>query len=227
MAATIAGKRTAFDFSFTEPYFLDRDFSAGLDMFHTTRDLQDESSYSQRRTGGGFRFGYPLSENWRQTLRYQLERNEITDVQSDASRFITDQTGQRVTSAISQRLTYDNRDSILFPTEGTYGWLDTELAGLGGDANYISGKIGAIYYYPVADGWVLSTLGEVGSIVGINDKDVKINERYFLGGSTLRGFEQAGVGPRDTVTDDSLGGNNFYRGSVELSFLSGFRTSLV
>lgn len=226
LAATIAGKRTAFDFSFTEPYFLDRDFSAGIDMFHTTRDLQDESSYSQRRTGGGFRFGYPLSENWRQTLRYQLERNEVTDVQEDASRFIADQTGKRVTSAISQRLTFDNRDSILFPTEGTYGWLDTELAGLGGDANYISGKIGAIYYYPVADGWVLSTLGEVGSIVGINDKDVKINERYFLGGSTLRGFEQAGVGPRDTVTDDSLGGNNFYRGSVELSFPLGLPDEL-
>ena len=49
-------------------------------------------------------------------------------------------------------------------------------------------------------------------------EDVEINERFFLGGATLRGFERAGVGPRDSLTDDSLGGNYFYRGAVEMSF---------
>jgi outer membrane protein insertion porin family len=226
LAATIAGERTEFDFAFNEPYFLNRDFLAGFDLFHSTRDFQDESSFDQRRTGGGIRFGYPLSDKWRQLIRYRIERNEVTDVRNEASRFIQDQEGKRITSAFSQRLTFDDRDSTLFPTDGRYAWIDAEFAGVGGDANYISGKVGGIYYYPVADGWVLSGLGEIGSIVGINDKDVKINERYFLGGSTLRGFEQAGVGPRDINTEDSLGGNNFYRGSVELSFPLGLPEEL-
>lgn len=218
LAAVIAGRRTEFDLGFTEPHFLDRDLSAGFDLFHMTRDLQDESSYDQKRTGGGFRFGYPLSERWRQTLGYKIEQNEITDVDSDASRFIRDQEGERVTSAVNQRITYDSRDSTLFPTEGWLYWIDTELAGLGGDAKYISGKTGASYYVPIVDQWIFNLLGEVGGVESYSDADVEINERFFVGGANLRGFERSGIGPRDSTTDDALGGNYFYRASAETTF---------
>ncbi len=103
------------------------------------------------------------------------------------------------------------------PTNGLNAWFDTEYAGLGGDANYVSATLGASYYYPVADRWVFNVTGETGAIHGLSE-DVQINERFFLGGATLRGFERAGVGPRDVLTDDSLGGNFYYRGSAELSF---------
>lgn len=222
LAATIAGSRTEFDLSFTEPYFLDRDLAAGVDLFHITRDQQDESSFDQRRTGGGVRLGYPLSEHWRQTLRYRIEQNEITNVDADASRFIRDQEGQRATSALSQRLTYEDLDSKVFPTDGMNAWFETEVAGLGGDAEYVSGKLGGTYYYPIAKSWTFSLLGEVGAIGGYGDSDVKINERFFLGGTTLRGFAKSGVGPRDLATDDSLGGNTFYRASAEVMFPIGF-----
>jgi outer membrane protein insertion porin family len=222
LASTIAGKRTEFDVSFTEPYFMDRDLSAGIDAFHITRDQQDESSFDQRRTGGGFRFGYPLSDKWRQTWRYRIEQNDITNVKSDASRFIQDQEGSRFTSAISQRIVYDDLDSRVFPTDGLTSWIETELAGVGGDAKYVSGKVGAAYYYPIAKQWTFSTTGEVAAIEGWSDDTVRINERFFLGGDKLRGFDTAGVGPRDLTTDDSLGGNKYYRGSVELRFPIGF-----
>ncbi len=218
-ATTIAGKRTEFDASFTEPYFLDRDMSAGVDAFHVTRDLQDESSYDQRRTGGALRMGYPLSEHMRQSWKYRLESNEIRNVDANASLYIRQQEGKRVTSAVSQRLSYDTRDSIQFPAEGLYSWLDLEGAGLGGDAKYVSGSIGSSYYIPFYDKKVvLNFMGETGAIQGISDEDVRINERYFLGGDNLRGFERGGVGPRDTATNDALGGNYFYRGTAELSF---------
>jgi outer membrane protein insertion porin family len=225
-AATIAGSRTEFDVSFTEPYFLDRDLAAGFDIFHSTKDQQDESSFDQTRTGGALRMGYPLSENLRQTIRYRLENNEITNVDADASRYVQDQEGKRVTSALSQRLDYSDLDSKLYPTDGYTAWLDTEFAGIGGDAEYLLGKIGVGYYYPVADRWVLSTIAETGIIASYGDTDVKINERFFLGGTNLRGFEKAGVGPRDLSTDDSLGGNQFYRGTVELKFPVGLPEDL-
>lgn len=222
-ATTIAGKRTEFDASFTEPYFLDRDLSAGVDAYHVTRDLQDESSYDLRKTGGALRMGYPLSEKWRQGLKYRFDNSEITDIDSRASRFIRDQEGTRITSAVSQRLTYDGRDSTLFPTEGLYSWLDAEVAGLGGDAKYVSGDIGASYYIPVYEkSVILNILGETGAIHGFDNGGVKINERYMLGGDNLRGFEKGGIGPRDAATDDALGGNLYYRGSAELSFPIGF-----
>ncbi len=221
LGTTIAGERTEVDLSFTEPYFLDRDVSAGFDLFHVTRDLQDESSFDQRRTGGALRIGYPWSERWRQTLRVRAERNEITDVQSDASRYVRDQEGQRDTLALSQRLTYDNRDSALFPTEGLMYWLDAEVTGAGGDSKYVSGKTGATYYYPVYDQVVFNLLGEIGAIEGYGGENVAINERYYIGGNNLRGFESAGIGPRDLLSDDALGGQRFYRGTAEISFPTG------
>jgi outer membrane protein insertion porin family len=51
----------------------------------------------------------------------------------------------------------------------------------------------------------------------IND-DLRISNRFFLGGDNLRGFAVGGAGPRDTATDDALGGRYYYTGSLELSF---------
>jgi outer membrane protein insertion porin family len=221
LATVVSGKKSEFDVSFTEPYFLSRDISAGIDAFHMTRDLQDESSYDQQRTGGALRLGYPLSERWRQTAKYRYEVNDVSDVKSNASSFVRSQAGKWKTSAVSQRTTYDNRDSTLFPTDGWLYWLDTEYAGLGGDASYVSGKTGASYYYPVTKTVVFNALGEVGAIEGL-DENVRISERYFVGGNNLRGFERAGIGPRDRVTRDALGGNQFYRTTAELSFPIGF-----
>ena len=218
LSGTVAGKRTEFDGAFTEPHFLDRDLSAGVNAFHLTTNQQTESSFDQKRTGGGFTLGYPLSDRWNQTLRYRAETNDITNVASDASRFIRDQEGTLTTSAFGQRLTYDSRDSKLFPTAGWLYWVDAEVAGAGGDAKYFSGKTGAQFYYPIADEWVFDTLGEVGAISGYSGKNVVISERYFLGAQTLRGFQKAGIGARDSSTGDALGGNYYYRGSAEVSF---------
>jgi outer membrane protein insertion porin family len=227
ISSTIAGKRSDIDFSFTEPYFLDRDLSAGFDLFHMTHDLEDESSYDQRETGAGLNLGYPLSDRWRQTLRYRIENNEIYNVQSDASTYILDQQGTWITSAIGQRLTYDTRDSTLFPTSGFYGWLDTEISGFGGDSHYIQGKLGGSYFYPIADQWVANLLAEGGAMTGYDGVNVRIDERFFLGGDSFRGFEVSGIGPRERDgEEDALGGDYFYRGTAELTFPLGLPQEL-
>ncbi|MCW9039481.1 MAG: BamA/TamA family outer membrane protein, partial [Rhodospirillales bacterium] len=56
-----------------------------------------------------------------------------------------------------------------------------------------------------------------GRILGIG-QDVRLSDRFFLGGDDLRGFATAGVGPRDKGTDDSLGGEWMYAGTAEVSF---------
>lgn len=226
LSTTLSTERNEFDFSFTEPYFLKRDLSAGIDLFHVTRDLQEESSYDSRRSGGGLRLGYPLSKNWRQTLSYLYELNEISDVQPTASVYIRQQEGKRATSMISQGLTYDTRDSKLEPTEGFLWRLNTDLAGLGGRAQFYRVKTTGTYYYQFAPKWVGSILGEAGFVEGWGDETVRINERFYLGGDTLRGFDTSGIGPRDLASDDALGGNRFWRGSAELDFPTGLPEDL-
>lgn len=218
LATTISGRTQDFDLRFTEPYFMDRNFSAGVDLFHTTTDYQDESSYDQKRSGGALRMGYPLSENWRQDLNYTLQNTEISNIPFDASRYIADQSGKRITSSVGQALTYTTLDSRLDPTEGSLMTIQNDVAGLGGDAKYISNKVKAYHYWPLSDDreWIFNVGGEAGYIWGF-DGDVRINERYFVGGNNFRGFDTAGIGPRDTVTGDALGGNHYAKGTLELT----------
>ena len=66
---TISQRRQEVDLSFTEPYFLDKNLSAGFDVFHITRDFQRESSFDQKNVGFTLRSGYQITEPLRQTLR--------------------------------------------------------------------------------------------------------------------------------------------------------------
>ena len=170
------------------------------------------------------RAGYPLSEHLRHTVSYTLKHDEVSDFAADTSRFIREQEPEALTSAVAHRLTYDLRDSRIDPTEGYYVRFGQEVAGLGGDTKYLKHTLTYGHFFPIVDGWVLSGVLRSGHIVGIDD-DVRIADRFFLGGRTLRGFEPSGAGPRDKETDDSLGGNLFYSVSGELGFRWAWPTS--
>jgi outer membrane protein insertion porin family len=205
-----------FDISFTEPYFLDRDVAAGFDLFRVDREFR-ESSYSEARTGGSLRAAYDLSPDLRQSLNYTLKNTEIRNVKPEASRFVREQEGETVVSQIGQTLTYDKRDNRLDPRDGYFLQGTTEVAGLGGDHQFLRLRGRSAYYVPLDNVWGLAFIGQAGYIIGI-DQDIPIAERFFIGGNAFRGFEKAGVGPRDVVSGDALGGNAFYVGTVELTF---------
>ena len=212
----ISGTRQQIDLGFTEPYFLDRDLAAGFDVFHIQEDNTDESSFQRDTTGGRLRAGYAFSEHLRQTWAYTLRQDDIRPA-TDASPFIQMAAGKSTTSAISHTLTYDNRDNRFSPNRGYVLSMTNEVAGLGGSKRYLRNRANAGIYYSIAPEFVISALGQGGHIIGIG-QDVDVNERFTLGGDNFRGFENAGVGPRDINTDDALGGNFFAVGTLELSF---------
>jgi outer membrane protein insertion porin family len=226
LAFMISGRTQQIDLSFTEPYFLDRNVAAGFDVFRIERDNQDRSSFDQFSFGGALRLGFQLTENLRETVRYTLREDEIRNIRSDASRFIREQEGQRLTSSVGHTLFYDRRDNRIDPTEGYFASLTNDLAGFGGDVRYIRTRIGAGYFYPIsAPSWIVSVTGEIGHIQGLG-KDIAIQDRFFIGGDTFRGFKTGGIGPRDITTDDALGGNTFGTGSVALQFPLGLPQEL-
>jgi outer membrane protein insertion porin family len=169
-------------------------------------------------TGFAVRMGYPLSEELRQLVSYTLRKDDISDVPGSASRFIRDQEGTSVLSMVGHELTYDTRDSKLEPTKGFVTHLNTDFAGLGGDHDFFRLRIGGSQYFPLAEKYVLGLSAEGGYVWGIGQA-VKISDRFFIGGDTLRGFEYGGIGPRDLTggVNDALGGNRFSRGTIELT----------
>ena len=217
LKTTIAAESSEIDLQFTEPYFLDRKLSGGFDLFRTTKDLQDESSFQRKSFGAGLRLGFEYSDIFRQRLRYRITREEVTDVASIASLAIQEQEGAAVKSEISQILTYDGRDDLFLPTKGVVARFNTALAGLGGVVKYIRTNVKATKYFPITEKFIGSIGGSAGYIIGLG-KEIRIVDRFFLGGPSLRGFSVAGAGPRDETTGDSVGGKFFYRGSAQVTF---------
>ncbi len=217
LSFTLAGEASELDFSFTEPYFLDRNLSAGVDLFRTPNDRSDESSFEEERLGGSLRAGFNVTDEIRNVVRYTLENRDITDVDGGASLLVRSEQGSTLRSGISNEIAYDTRDSRFDPREGFITSLRTEFFGLGGDVTFVRGSASAGYYHTVYEDWTISLRGSGGAIMGVGE-DTRISDRFFRGGSSPRGFEYGGMGPRDGTTGDSLGGKYFYTGTVEGSF---------
>lgn len=227
LSLTLSTRRTAIDLSFTEPAFLGKDdVAAGFDLFNKSTDFQDESSFDRDELGFGLRLSYPLAEDFTHAVRYALRRDKITDVDKDASLLIREQEGSAVTSLVGQTFTYDRLDSTVNPTDGYLIKVSQDLAGLGGDVDYVRLSASTAAYHEFEQNWVGSLSVSEGYIVPLFEEDTRIVDRYFLGGSQLRGFASGGVGPRDRVTDDALGGNAFWTASAELTFPLGLPEEL-
>ncbi len=230
--------RQNLDFRFTEPKFMGRDVAAGFDLFHTRMDLSEYASYDYRSTGAGLRLTYPLNNYTRLSLRYFLKDDEVMVPNSYCSQSgfgssaLCDQIGAYINSSAGYTLFVDRRND---PVRATRGWttaLRQDFAGIGGDVNYIKTEMDAAYYYGIRPNWVVSVQGSVGYIAGWSGDSIRINDRFFKGGQSFRGFETAGMGPRDLTTTDALGGNMYAIATVELTLPNGLpeqygiRTSL-
>jgi outer membrane protein insertion porin family len=223
-------ERAQVDFSFTEPHFLDRNLAAGFDLFHKEVDFQDVASFSQRDTGGDIRLGFPIADNTQLGLRYKFEHEEIFDVSNNASLAVKESAGTSNVSSVGYTVAYDTRNLPQSPTSGVFASFSQDLAGVGGDVNYIRSVADARAYYPITNKITLVGRVQGGDIEGWGGDDVRMTDLFFKGGETIRGFKRAGIGPRDACEDpvtgervrpcskDSLGGKVYWATTAELRF---------
>ncbi|MFN4230236.1 outer membrane protein assembly factor BamA [Parvibaculum sp.] len=226
-ALSISKRRQLIEFHYTDPYFLDRDLVGGIDLFGSETDYQNESSFNSRSQGFGFRFGFPLSEKSRLLTRYQFRFDEIFDVDPAASLAVKAAEGQEYRSIIGYDYYYDNRNDPVEPTGGWDFLFTQNFAGLGGTVRFISNEVLARYYFPLSDDFLTSWRLDGGYVQGLGD-DVPLNDHFFKGGNTIRGFARGGVGPRDITSPnkDAVGALAYVFGTAELSFPNGLPEAL-
>ena len=216
--ASVSERSKDYSVSFTEPYFLDRRLSAGVDIFYNDESYQDESSYDSASAGARVRLGWNYTDNLYQTVRYTISRDEIKNVKSFASYYVKKEEGKSTDSVIGQTIVYDKRDNALRTKDGYYLSFGNDVSGLGGDEKYLKFDVKAYNFVTFKDYWTLKTHLNGGYVTSYGNEDVRLSKRYYLGGNTLRGFEYSGVGARDITTDDALGGNWVVYGGTELIF---------
>ncbi|MFO1105506.1 MAG: outer membrane protein assembly factor BamA [Amaricoccus sp.] len=218
------------EFGFTEPALFDRDLLAGFNIYYRETNYS-EQSWQTSNLGFEPRIGFPLSENGRLTIKYQISQDDIFNVQPDTSRIIFEEQGKQITSALAFTYAYDRRNSVVDPTAGFILSVNQEFAGLGGDVQLskTSGSAKAYTSY-FEEALILSAALEGGMIFAGGD-GTRITDRFNAGGDSLRGFARNGVGPRDKCdvgqckdpqqelsVNDALGGDFYSVLRLDASF---------
>ncbi len=188
-------KESIFNVNFTEPHFLDSDWSVGGDLYRLQRTVTDV--YKQTKKGGAIRLGHPLAPYLRGFLRY---KNDVTDVELDPSTdpniYPVDTVNGR-TSSLTFTIEYDKRDDRLSPTDGIYSNASVEYAGVGGDKEYTLTTTTFRYYKKVIWDLVWRNNISYGIITAPEGRKIPYTELFLLGGANnLRGYQYSRVGKR-------------------------------
>ncbi len=225
--ALLAQRGTQVNLGITDPYFLDRNLIAGFDLFRTVTDSYTAASsaynYSESSIGGDVRLGYRFNQHVRQSFTYTLSERNLYSVPLGSSIYILSEEGVTTLSQISQTLTFDYVDDDLSPTSGLLVDGTVDFAGAGGTAKYVRLSPDISYYIPLehvfgSKAWVLKFGATAGDLIPILNYKESIVDRFFLGGDSLRGFADGGVGPHDKLTGDSIGGRIMWTQTTELHY---------
>ncbi len=212
------------DTSWTEPRFLDRNLSLGVDAFVRNADYKAATGYTTAgyedfKTGGSLRFGFGLLDNVWLNTNYTFQYENIYNLDSNAPLAVYEVEGSSIVSSVGYNLIWDTRNNRKNPSRGFYFSVSQDFAGVGGDVDYIR-SVGEVRgYYPLTKDFTLVGRGLAGNILNWNNGGyVRTVDDFYKGGECVRGFAPAGLGPRDPNTTDSLGGKNFYCATAEVRF---------
>jgi len=223
---SVGSLRQQVDFSFTEPRFQGRDLALGADLYYYSYDLTQFSAYKTVTVGGALRLSFPLSLDSRGSVSYTLRSDDVQiddslcDPTAELISFsVCSQRGSFITSLIGYGYRMDRRNDPINPTRGFSLGFNQDLAGAGGDVKYVRTEGDAAWYHGFSKNFILSVTGSAGFVGGWGGDHIRINDRFYKGGTSFRGFETAGIGPRDLSfgRTDALGGKAYAIGSVELT----------
>ena len=217
--------RRHYEFSFVEPWFMNRKLSLGFDLYRTDVGYSD---YDVERTGSSLSLGKALPGANRLNLRYQLEKTVLSNI-ADTNRYVyvdlyemfpeeeyyfDREETDTVESSLSITLTHDTRDNPFFPKRGNRVSLLGSVSGgvLGFDTDLYELGLRTSHYMSPWFGHVVSLRTRCAVVEEYGDTaEVPISDRLFIGGGrTLRGFEYRDVGPK-VRPGDAVEGDDSYR----------------
>ncbi len=212
--------------SFDNPRVNDSFVSAGADLLRTTRQYQD---FNRELEGASTTVGYPAelifgkwAEDMSLTLKYELLRVNIRDVDSEAAQLVKDSRGQSTSSAFTPALTRNTINNPTNPTTGSRQNLSMEVAGAGGDQDFWLFEAKNAWYYPLMQGdfgdLTFANRTSFGYGQSMNDNPFPLFRRFFPGGlNSVRGYANRTLGPTD-INGQEYGGSKQLVNNVEVIF---------
>ncbi len=212
-SASLSGTKSDLNLSLTEPFFLNRNLSASANIF--TNKVEGGSATTSKK-GIGFGLGFRAANDVYHRLTYNFAENKTNQNANNSSSSTGESNEKLISSAIGYTLGIEKRDNRFDPSDGYFAEISETYSGIGGDVNFLRSIFRGAYYKPVSfERFVLGSRAETGHINGLGENITQSN-RFLLGGNKVRGFDGAGIGPRDNTSGGAVGGNNYYAGSFEV-----------
>jgi outer membrane protein insertion porin family len=244
LAAQTGSRTKNYSLSVSEPYFLDRPITAGLNVFLSRITYLSYGTtvvgYGQQTQGIGVTGGISVGRFSRLFANYSYQIIDIYDVDKQTiSRLASSAytsgsilpaldpsyfggTGRRQESGISPSFVRNTVDNPYLPRSGSRYTASFQYVGgfLQGTVNYLRPSLELVRYQPVGRRMALGLRGEVGYIRPFAETEtLPYYQRYFLGGETqLRGYNIRTVAPYDPSTKTSIGGDKFLLFNAEYYF---------
>ena len=216
LKATLGAKTTMYELSFIEPWLFDLPLWSKFNIHDYIRAYD---TYDLDSKGFGCTLGYPLWEHISGYIGYTFNTDNVTNIQSTASRYVFDQEGKTTTSTLSLSLIRDTTDDNIFPSKGSKNSASIDYTGgfLQGDASFTRYGISSSWFFPLPFDTVFNIRGRAGYIEEREGRKMPVWERFYLGGiNSLRGLRN--VGPIDPATGDVIGGLTMANFNAEYIF---------
>ncbi len=209
--------------SYTNPYYTDDGVSRGFDIYK--RDVNATTlavaSYKTSTIGGGVRFGVPVTEYDMVNYGLGYERTGIELQPNTPQRyvdFVNEFGAQTDTILGTVGWSRDKRDSVIYTTSGTFQRITVDVGLPGADLTYYRANLQHQWYYPLTRDYTLHFNGQIGYADGYDNKPLPFYKVFYLGGvNSVRGYETASIGPKDS-NGDSLGGSHQLLANLEFLF---------
>ncbi|MCY4303392.1 MAG: outer membrane protein assembly factor BamA [Aestuariivita sp.] len=216
-----------YSLAFTEPFLFGRDLALSLSIGYSEED-SDFSSFNTERTFFRPDLTFRLNDQSSTNIRYFFEDYNMLSRSGASTGVVIGNeiaAGKRQSSGIGYRFSYDSRRTGLNPNAGILAEIGQDFAGLSGDNKYIRTYSRLVVRtLAFSEQVTLRASAEAGVLTWRGNNFSRRPHRFVLSPSILRGFEPAGVGPREKTSgvDDALGGNYLLVSRFEAEFPLGF-----
>lgn len=208
--------------SHTNPYWTQDGISKTTSLYYRRRTPYDtrngsQGDYRVTAYGAGLNFGVPISKYDRIFSGVSYEHNQL-DLY-DPPQAYTDFTQEygNSTNAVIFNVGWskDTRDSAIAPHRGSYTRLSADVSTL--DLRYYMLSAQQQYYLPLGRNFTLALNGATDWGYSYGGKTFPVIKNVYGGGlGSVRGYQGASLGPRDTRTGDYLGGSRRIFANVQL-----------
>ena len=211
----------SYEFNFTEPEFLNPELGFNLGLSYGETDNQG-AAYDTRNLDITPSLSFPLSEYSRLSVRGNVSATEMLNPGTVGSIVENEITRGRLDNAgFGFTYRYDTRGVGLDPSSGIAVIYNQDFGGIAGDKGAFSkSTIRTVGERAIMnDDVVLRGVLEAGLLHHTGGSS-RVTDRFFLPATVLRGFEFAGMGPRqrDGTINDALGGNKYTVAKFEVDF---------